>query len=86
MRRMAQQARIDRIVTSCRGAAQRLGVDRRRIRAAIDSGALPAARLGARGYAIRLDDLDRWLASHLVQPGSHAERRVEQILARESTP
>jgi excisionase family DNA binding protein len=69
---------------SARQLARREKIGRDRIGAAIQRGDLRASRTGTRRYLILESDFDEWLARHVVSTAAHAERRVTELLDRES--
>jgi len=75
---------VQRALTA-RAVAREYGISRDRVRAAIRSGDLPAARLGRRSYTLLRRDVEAWIERHRVEPRTVAER-VERALIREDRP
>lgn len=70
---------------SARAVARELGVAPDLILREVRAGRLPAHRIGVRRLLIRWRDVEGWLEAHRVRPTAHAERVVEQVLAREES-
>lgn len=62
-------------------AARRLGIDPRRLRAAIRSGQLAAYQPGDRTLYIRWSELLHWLREQRHRSADHARERAAEIIA-----
>ena len=76
--------RTDRELLSLNRAAQRLGLARRRLRAAIQAGELPGYQPGERTVYVRWSELLRWLRTLRVPSSNHARDRAAEIVAEEA--
>jgi len=66
-------------------AAKRLGIGRRQLERAIEVGDLPVFQVGG-WRRIRWSSAIQWIESRRVPVSHHAAARVEEVLARESSP
>ena len=70
---------------SLREAARILHCSPRLVREARDAGELPVYQLGPRTQRVAWSEVVRWVRSRKVQPTSHAEARVREVLDREAS-
>ena len=73
----------DREALSLRGVERVYGFSREFVGARIRAGEIAATPHG-RALVVLRSDFERWMRAHAVRPTAHAERRVEEILAREA--
>ena len=66
---------------SVRRAARRLGIDPRRLRAAVRGGELEAYQPGSRACYVRWADVLRWLRAQRLPSSDFVRKRVAEILA-----
>jgi excisionase family DNA binding protein len=81
----SQMSELERDFLTIREAARRFRISPGRLRAAIDSGELPASQTGKRWVRLWEPDLIAFMRSQRVKPASdaiqeHARRRVAEIM------